>query len=66
MPYTLPAIRRDLSDADPIFIPTDKANLFNYFFSVFNHVDNEPSPPGCHAKVSVHESLSHEGGTGVY
>ena len=26
--------------------------------SVFNHVDNEPPPPGCHAKVCV-RSLSH-------
>ena len=26
--------------------------------SLFNHVDNEPPPPGCHAKVSV-RSLSH-------
>ena len=55
-----PAIRRDFSDADPVFNPTDKANVFNnYFHSVFNHVDNEPPPPGCHAKVSVRECLSH-------
>ena len=54
-----PAIRRHLSDADPFVNPTDKANLFkNYLHSVFNHVDNEPPPPGCHAKVSV-RSLSH-------
>lgn len=41
-------------------ILSDKANLLNnYFHSVFNHVDNEPPPPGCHAKVSVRECLSH-------
>ncbi|KAK2560664.1 hypothetical protein P5673_016424, partial [Acropora cervicornis] len=49
-----------LSDADPVFNPTDKANLFNNcFLSVFNHVDNEAPPPGCYAKVSVRECSSH-------
>lgn len=53
-----PAIKRDIIDPVPVTNPTDKTNLFNnYFHSVFNHDDNEPSPPGCH--VPVHECLSH-------
>ena len=55
-----PAIRRHLCDADPVVNPTDKASLFNnYFRSVFNHVDNQPPSPGCHANGSVRECLSH-------
>ena len=55
-----PTIRRHLSDANPVVNPTDQANLFNkYFHSVFNHVDNEPPSPGCHANVSVRKRLSY-------